>query len=225
MIRQLLYTLLFIVVFLFLIFICEILYRKFKLKAETTRKLAHIAAALFSLVFLYTFQSYAYVVILGVIFFLLLFIGKRYQFFISIESVQRKTSGSFLLPLSICSLFVISKISENQLFFVLPILVLSLSDPLASIAGTTFKGRTKNIYIFRQKLDKTYLGSIVFAVSTMSISVVVLYLYNFSGFPLIGLSVIITLTATVVEMLSYNGYDNLTVPHVILLLLYLTSIF
>ncbi len=225
MIEQLLYTILFIVVFLFLIFICEFLYRKFNLKAEITRKIAHISASLFSLVFLYTFQSYLYVIILGTLFFLLLFIGKRYQFFKSIDAVQRKTAGSYLLPVSICLLFVISKESGNQLFFVLPILVLSLSDPLASIAGTAYKHRTRNIQIFNRKLDKTYLGSMVFAAFTLIITLIVLFLYNFSGIHLVGLSIIIALSATVVEMFSCNGLDNLTVPHFILLLLYLASVF
>lgn len=225
MIEQLLYTLLFIIVFLLLIFICELLYRKFELEAETTRKIAHIFSSLFSLAFLYIFQSYVYVIILGIVFFLLLFVGKYYHFFKSIEAVQRKTAGSYLLPVSICMLFVVSKVSANQLFFVLPILVLGLSDPLASIMGTTFIHRTKNIYILNWELNKTYLGSTVFAVTTLSISFIVLFIYNFSGVQLIELSLFVTFAATIAEMLSYNGYDNITVPFFIVLVLYLSSVF
>lgn len=224
MIKQLLYTLLYIIVFLLLILICELLYQRFNLKAEITRKFAHIFSSLFSLAFLYTFQSYVYVIILGIIFFLLLFFGKRYQFFRSIEAVERKTAGSFLLPVSICSLFVISMVKSNQLFFVLPILVLSISDPLASIVGITFKHRTKNIHIFNRKLEKTYLGSKVFATSTFLISATVLFLYNFPVIQLLELSVFIALSATFVEMFSNHGIDNLTVPHFILFLLYLVTL-
>jgi len=190
---------LFVVVFLCLIFICELLYRKFQLKAETTRKIAHTLSSLFSLAFLYTFQSYTYVIILGIVFFLLLSVGKRYQFFKSIDAVQRKTAGSYLLPVSICSLFVISKESGNQLLFVLPILVLGISDPLASIIGTTYKRRTRNIRILNQKLEKTYLGSAVFAASTLSIAMIVLPLYNYSGASLIGLSLLIGFFATMLK--------------------------
>ena len=113
MIHQALYTFIFLLVFLGLIFLCELLYKRFNLKAEITRKLAHIISSLFSLVFLLTFQSYWYVIILGISFFIILFLGQYFNVFKSIESLERKTAGSYLLPISICLLFFFSRESNN----------------------------------------------------------------------------------------------------------------
>jgi len=221
MIYQTLYTLLFLAGFLSLIFLCEFLYKRFNLKAEITRKFAHIISSLFSLIFLFTFQSFWYVIILGISFFLILFIGKHFNIFKSIDSVERKTAGSYLLPISICLLFLFSKENNNNLFFTLPILVLGISDPLASIFGTIYRNRTKKIVLFKKEFDKTYIGSIVFSISTFIISIVVLNLYSFSGRELVLLSIGITAVATLIEILSSNGIDNITVPHTVLLILFL----
>jgi len=161
------------------------------------------------------------VIILGISFFFILFIGKRFNIFKSIDSVERKTAGSFLLPISICLLFLFSRENNNNLFFVLPILILGVSDPLASIFGTIYRDRTKKIVLFKKEFDKTYIGSIVFSISSFIISIVVLHLYSFSGRELVLLSISITAVATLIEILSSNGIDNITVPHSVLLILFL----
>ncbi len=220
---QLLYTLAFAIGFLGLIFFSEFLYSKFDIQAEITRKLAHITSTLFSLVFLTTFQSYWYVVILGIIFFLLLYIGKKFNIFKSIFSVRRSTAGSYLLPISICLLFIISKENNNNLLFVLPILTLGISDPLAGIFGTVYKKRTRKIVLLKHEFYKTIIGSSVFLLSSFSMSIVVLAFFAFTGIQLILLSLCIAILATFIELISSNGLDNITVPLSVCLVLYLIS--
>ncbi len=223
MINQTLFTIAFIVGFLSLIYFCEFIFKKFSLKAEITRKFAHIFSSLISLLFLFTFQSFWYVIILGVAFFFILRIGKHFNTFKSIDSVKRKTAGSYLLPISICLLFIWSRLNHNDLFFILPILILGISDPLASIFGTLYKNRTKKIVLFKYEFDKTYMGSAIFSISTFIISIIVLQSYQFIGSQLILLSLFIAFVSTFVEILSSNGFDNITVPHAVLLILYSIS--
>ncbi len=221
--QQWLYTLAFAAAFLGLVLFIEYLYTRFEIKAEFTRKTAHIAATIFSLLFLTTFQSYEYVIILGVIFFLLLFVGKKLNLFKSIYSVDRKTSGSYMLPIAICLLFVIAKENDNNLLFVLPLLTLGVSDPLAGIVGTIYKGHSKKIVLANHKFDKTIIGSTVFLLSTLILSVIVLSFFSFSGNQLLLLSLSLAIIATLIEMISINGFDNLTVPLTMCLILWLVT--
>lgn len=67
------------------------------------------------------------------------FIGKYRNAFKSIDSVKRKTGGSYLLPVSICILFYFSNTQSNTLIFVLPLLILGISDPLAGTFGMMYR--------------------------------------------------------------------------------------
>lgn len=223
MTHQIPYTIVFILSFLGVILFSEFLYTKFAFSAEITRKTAHTTATLFSLIFLTTFQSYWYVVILGVVFFLLLIISKKLGLFQSIFGVERKTAGSYLLPLAICSLFVIAKETDNQLLFILPILILGISDPLAGLFGTMYGDRSRKIVFFQHEFDKTMIGSSVFCCSAFVIALLVLPFFAFTGFQLLIVSIGLAILATVVEFFSSYGTDNITVPLVLCLVLYWLS--
>lgn len=216
---QLLYTFVYIIGFIGLLVVCELLYKKSKVSAEYTRKIGHTASTLSTIFFPFIFHSYGYVLSIVIFSFALLYIGKHFMLFKSIESVERKTEGSYLLPLSICSLFLLSQ--GNNLFFILPILVLGISDSLAGISGTLYKDRTSKIVLFKHEFNKTILGTIVFSISTFIISLIVLNLFHFDSIKLILLSLFITCIAAIIEVISPKGTDNITVPHSVLILLYL----
>ena len=84
-------------------------------------------------------------------------------------------------------------------------LVLAISDPVASLLGMRF-GK-------RPLLKKTWLGSVGFFVATMSI--LLIWQVNYSPGVSAGLvlgCLASALVITVVELVSTNGTDNLTVP-------------
>jgi phytol kinase len=163
------------------------------------------------------------VVILGVIFFFVLFIGKRYNLFKSIYSIKRKSAGSYLLLASISLLFFISKEADNSLLFILPLLILAISDPLACIFGTWYQHKTRKIILFKREYDKTILGSSVFFISALVISITVLTFFSFTLTQIIIWSILLAALGTFIEIVSLNGTDNLTVPLVICLVLYFLS--
>ncbi len=190
----------------------EYLYRKRKISTEYTRKIAHILGSLSSLIFIYIFDSYWYVVGIGIFFFLILFFGKHQKAFNSIDAVKRKTSGSFLLPIAIGGLFVAAKIEGNNLLYVLPVLILGISDPLAGIIGTYFHKKTNNIQLWGKPLQKTYLGSMAFFSSATLLSVWALSLHGLFFAQAAAYAIIIATLSTFIEMISTNGFDNILVP-------------
>jgi len=212
MIDQIIITILFFAGFWCIIYAAEYLHRHYAINPEYTRKMAHSLSTLASLIFIFTIKSHWYILILGVFFFLLLLAAKRKNIFKSIDAVNRNTAGSYLLPLSVYAVFYISRTSGNNLIFILPILLLGISDPLAGFIGIYFKKHTKKINLFNYQLDKTILGSSVFFISTLVISLITFYLFDYELSKLLFLSIFIAMATTVTELLSPFGTDNLTVP-------------
>lgn len=200
----------------------ELNYRRLKIKGEFTRKFAHFAATLAVVPFPYIFTSHWQVLILASIFFAVLFISKRIKQLKSIHDIDRKSMGSYLLPLSIYITFLISDLSDNKFVFILPMFILAVSDPMASILGANIENYNGKIKIFGRKLAKTYLGSGAFLVSGFIISVIAFY-FHFKVFDLktFWLSLIIAVTGTLAELVSWRGSDNLTIPLSVVLILIL----
>ncbi len=214
-----LYMVLLMIGLLLILGLSEYLYKSKQVGSEYTRKIAHILGSLSSLIFVYIFDSYWYVVGIGVFFFVLLFFGKRKNMFNSIDAVQRRTSGSFLLPIAISGLFISAKILDNDLFFVLPVLILGISDPLAGILGIYFQKRTSNIRLFGHTLQKTCLGSTAFFLSALLLSIIVLTIQGLPFAQAVIFAGIIAISSTFVEMISTKGFDNILVPATVLVLL------
>jgi phytol kinase len=221
MLNQTLITLLFFVGFGCIIYMAQYLHKQFSINAEYTRKIAHISATLASLILIYTIDSHWYILFIGLVFFVILFVAKRKNLFKSIDAVNRRTAGSYLLPLSVYIVFYISRTFHNDLIFILPVLLLGISDPLAGLFGTCFRNCTKWITLFNHQFDKTVIGSAIFFCSSFIISLITLYLFDYEFPQVLLLTLFIACTTTVTELLSPYGIDNLTVPLVTVLLLFI----
>ncbi|MFZ4544209.1 MAG: hypothetical protein ACOYOA_09190 [Saprospiraceae bacterium] len=215
------YAILFTVGFIGFLFFVEWIHRYYITKVEYTRKLAHSFACLSSMLFVLFFESTLFVVLMGILFFLILFIGKHYHLFNSIDKIERKSIGSFLLPISIGTMFYISRTLDSDLLFILPILVLGISDPLAGISGSLSKSKLSKIILFNNTLEKTYFGSGLFFISALLLSAIVLFVYSFSIVEVATISLLIAAVSTAVELLSIRGIDNITIPLSIASILYL----
>ena len=212
MISQVLITVLFMTGFGGIIFLSEYLNKHFDINPEYTRKMAHMLSCLSSLMLIFTITSHWYILFLGSIFFFTLFTGKCLGFFNSIDSVSRKSSGSYILPVAIYLVFYLSNSHHSILIFILPVLILGLSDPLAGLAGVYYKSRTRNITVLNYDFEKTVLGSFVFFITALLISSVTLYFFDFELQRIFFLSMVIAGTTTLVELVSPYGFDNLSVP-------------
>ena len=199
----------------------ELNYRRLKVKGEFTRKFAHFTATLAVVPFPYIFTSHWQVLILASVFFIVLYISKRIKQLKSIHDIERKSMGSYLLPFSIYVTFLISDLSDNKFVFILPMLILAISDPMASILGMNIVNYNGKIKVFGRKLAKTYLGSGAFFASSFVISIIAFY-FHFKVFDLqtFLLALTIAITGTLAELVSWRGSDNLTIPlNVVMVLL------
>lgn len=201
----------FIIAFTSLLCALEVLYRKFRFPAEISRKIAHTLCTLSSLAFLQSFDSALYVILMGAFFTILLLIARKHKLLQSIESVGRQSAGSILLPIAIGLSFIFSKILNHTAYFILPMLILGISDPLAGIAGLIAGKKGGGIKIFSFDTHKTWIGSILFLISTL----IICYVYFNFIHPVDGIVwkvICLAVSTTVVELLSGRGTDNLSVP-------------
>jgi len=200
---QLIYCILFFLCIALILVFCEFLYKK-GLNVEYTRKLAHTLSTLLCLVVPVLFSSHWYVLLITIISFSILYIGQRKQLLNSVHSVKRKTFGAYFLPVSFGATYYISLWLQNNIFFILPIVVLAISDPLACCFGKTFKSKII-------KSGKTLIGTSVFFLSTFIICSAFLFSQSM-GINAIGIAIIISAIVSGVELASPNGSDNLTIP-------------
>ncbi|GAO28619.1 diacylglycerol/polyprenol kinase family protein [Geofilum rubicundum] len=201
----------------------EMNYRRLNLKGEVTRKFAHLTATLATVPFPYIFDSPWYVLALAVLFFLALLITQHSKYLKSIHDIQRKSIGSYLLPLGIFLSFYLSWHFEHKFLHILAMLILAISDPAAALLGLNVEKFNGQIKLIGHRFDKTWLGSAAFFSSSLIISLIALYfnreLFDIKTF-YVALSV--ALVSTLAELFSWRGSDNLTIPlSVILVLLWL----
>ncbi|MCK3683140.1 phosphatidate cytidylyltransferase [Maribellus sp. YY47] len=202
----------------------ELNYRRLNLKGEFTRKFAHFVATLAVVPFPYIFPSHWYILVLASLFFLALFVTQYSKQLKSIHDIERKSIGSYLLPLSIYVTFLIANLLDNKFIYILPMLILAICDPIAAILGINIKNYNGRIVLFGHKLNKTWLGSGSFLVTSFVISLIALYfhrhVFDLKTF-LLALSVAVATTTG--ELVSWRGSDNLTIPlsAVLILVLFL----
>jgi len=202
----------FTVGYILLLIFCEILNRKLKVDPEYTRKLSHVASVLMALFFFpVVFKNVGYALALSALFFVLLIVAKVRKWIPSVDNVERKTGGSYFLAFGIGATYYISVLFDNSMVFTLSSLIFAISDPLAGLVGGKW---VKSASIYG---EKTIAGSLTFLFSSL---IICLLVFNtVYGNPMIALSLMIVLAATVAELISTRGTDNFTVPLVVAIIL------
>ncbi len=213
MATQIALTLIFLIAFTLLLAFNELAYRRLGMEGEITRKFAHFTATLSTITFPYLFEDHWYVLALAIVFFILLFVSRNYKYLKSIHDIKRISVGSYILPVAVYITFLISFKLEERILFILPMLVLAICDPMAGILGINLQEYNHKIRIFKWKLQKTWLGSLSFLVSCFVVSIIALFFY-YEVFDLktFWLALIISITGTLAEMLSWKGTDNIVIP-------------
>ena len=213
-------TLVFLIAILLLLIFNELVYRRLNPRGEVTRKLAHFLATLSTVTFPFLFDHHLYVLVLAIIFFIILFISRNTRHLKSIHDIQRKSLGSYLLPVAIYLTFLVSHILSNPFIFILPILILAISDPVAGILGMNLTVYNHQIRIHKWKLNKTSTGSIAFFISSFIVSIIALYFHRLSFDPkTFWIALLVAIVGTLTEMFSWKGTDNLFIPMSVLLVL------
>jgi dolichol kinase len=192
--------------FLALFGVAEVLYHKFHVKAEITRKFVHAVTGLLTLLFPVLLNNRWLVLLLCTGFAAILIFSLRFNLIKSINAIDRKSHGTISYPVAVFGCYLAFEYSGNNYdFYYLPILTLAFCDPLAALVGKTWPyGRIRN---------KTVMGSFAFFVGTVVL-----------GFVLhqsIVTILIIAVVATIAEAVTPKGLDNLSIPASVLLVLFI----
>ena len=183
----------------------EVLAAKLKPDAEAARKLAHILAGL-GAVLLPAFLTYPQIALMGTILAIGMAVSLRKQIFTVVHGVNRVTYGEIYFPLSIvlCALLF-----PNLLLYTYAMLVMGLSDALASLVGKRH-GVHKFTFLGARK---SYAGSGAFFVSTVIIGLFLLLALTSTPVIAAGfLSIMSAAVLTVAEAAGSKGLDDLYVP-------------
>jgi phytol kinase len=186
---------------------------------ELLRKLLHIGMGVVSLSLPWLFNTPWPVLVLASLFGLG-FLGGRY-FPVwrrmadgIVYGVRRNSFGDLCFPLAVAALFLVS--ARDPVTFSIPILTMTLADAAAALVGTR-----RGAHVFRRPgREKSIEGSVAFFLVALPCAYLPLRVWSGVGWvAMLLLSLNLALLATLVEALSWNGLDNLTVPVTVFLLL------
>ena len=208
-------TLLLAIAFLLLFGSAELMYHKFKVKAELTRKFVHFLTGFITLLFPFMLNNHWFVLLLCSSFAALLILSKKFKFLPSINNINRESMGSFLYPALVYSCYFFSDLLDSKIYFYIPILVLAIADPFAALCGK--KWPVGQYTVFGH--SKTLVGSTVFFLCSLFTIVVTFWLNGFILYEIAAIALVLAVSTTIVEAVSHRGYDNLTIPAIALLIL------
>jgi len=210
--QQTIYAIIFLSLFLLLVAIAHLLYRIFRVSPEVSRKFLHVTGGILALCSPLFFRSHWWILLLCSLAFLLLLFTYIKRLLPSIHQTKRKSIGSVVYPIPIYFCFLVASDKSNDLLFYLPVSLLTISDTMAELGGKTWGMRSRKL-MYSQK---SIVGSISFAISALLMCVVWGVVFNLPLQEMIVLSIATTLMATITEVISTRGLDNITVPLVAL---------
>lgn len=199
--------------FVFLVIAIATLLLKYNiLKDEGARKLIHIGVGNWILVTNLVFDNMYLAIIPPFTFILINYISYRYGLFAAMERDKQSSSdlGTVYYAISLFIVVVLDVLLVGEITYaIVPVLILAYGDGLNSIIGRRF---ASPILIG----NKTLLGSMTMFLIAGIIAIVMGY-----G---IGVILFIAFIATWVELLTPKGFDNLSVPLVLYLFVFLIEV-
>ena len=186
---------------------------------EVIRKAFHAGGGLLALVLPFWFDHPEPVWLLGMMIITGLVVLRAgfkgtEQFSNVLFGVQRQSCGDILFVLSICMVFTFS--GGDFILYLIPILILSVADSAAAIAGIYF-GR--HVYTISGS-TKTLEGSTVYFLVAFSCGL--LFLWgpgDLDRFSILTVSLFLAWVTTLLEAVSGRGWDNLFPPLAAVLML------
>jgi phytol kinase len=196
-------------VFVFLLLgLSSFLQSKGILDDEGSRKLVHIGVAHWWF-FLIPIEGLLYASIAPVAFIFLNYLSYKQNIFKSIERNGKGNLGTVYFPISLLLLVLFTYVVEpsKSLNYIgaLGILILGYGDGFAAIIGKAF-GKTKLIF------GKSLEGSLTFFVASFFVVLAVLFIYQPSITNPLLLIFLLPLFATLIELITPSGLDNLSIP-------------
>jgi dolichol kinase len=182
--------------------VAQVLHKYLHIGAEHTRKFMHLAVGLICVFAPIKPLNPWHILASTVIFIGLLIYTKKKALLPSLHKIGRDSHGDILLSVVVFLNYLLVRHYDFETLFYLPLLVLSISDPAAFYGGFLF-----------HKTKKSLHGSLFFVLSALLTCWLYLAVYSSAPYPhQFWLIVACAVTGAVVEYKSGGGWDNLTVP-------------
>ncbi len=195
--------------FLVLFASAELMYHKFGVKAEVTRKYVHLLTGLLTMFFPPMLDNHWFVLALCGSFLGILIGSMILNLLPSINAVDRVTRGSLLYPVVVYGCFLAFNYYGQFVFYYIPILILAICDPVAALMGKRWPISPYKIF----GTTKTMMGSTsFFIVAVIASFVLFVGIDEAPIFEAIVLSIGIALVTTIAEAATGKGYDNISIP-------------
>lgn len=198
-----------------------------KLNSELIRKILHIGSGIGGLALPFIFEEKSSVIILGAIFLMLLISIRIIKHKITgfkkvLETKNRKTFGDIYFIMSILGLWIVS--SEDKVMYSLPLIILMFSDAFAALIGEFYSKYKFNTGFGTKSIE----GSITFFLTTYFVCINFFLLFSdINSINIVLVSLLLSILTMILEVISWNGLDNLFVPFFVYLFLrlnlYLTA--
>jgi dolichol kinase len=219
---QLKYYLAYTIIYGIILLMGEGLYRYLHVNPARSRNFSHLAAGLISLPYPWLFSVHGWVLLLTVQSSLVLLLTRKIGFIPSHHKAAGKGLGSYLFFASLYICYLAALRTGLKEFFVLPILILTISDVTASYFGQKYGEKPFLFFGGLNPANKTSAGSLAFLITTYIIVIFAYTLYlERTLFRIILMSFMIALPATLVELFSRRGSDNFFIPITVLIILWL----
>jgi len=182
------------------------------LSAEVQRKTVHIGAGLYALALPWLFTDrWPVFMLLGitVVVMLVLRLPKLSSSGIgaTLHSVERRSYGDLLLVLAIGTVFLLS--NGKPILYVLPLVIVALSDAAAALTGSTYGSRFFKV----EDNTKSVEGSVAFFITSFCLAMICLLLLSDTPrVNVVYLAAIVAAFGTLVEADSWSGFDNFFLP-------------
>ncbi len=176
--------------------------------AEVVRKVVHIGTGNIIL-FAWWLHIPAFVGIgASILASIVTFLSYRFPILPGINSVGRKSLGTFFYAVSIGILIAWFWTINRPQYAALGILVMAWGDGLAALVGQRFGKHPYNIW----ENKKSWEGSGTMALVSLIVSGLIFLSVNGNNWQTWVVSLSVALVATILEAFSVYGIDNLTVP-------------
>lgn len=179
---------------------------------ELQRKMVHVATGLSALSFPFVFSGPVPVFLLAAVAIIIMLVLRqgllaRAGIGSVLHDVQRDSFGEIYLVLAIALVFFRS--TDTPVLYVLPILIITLSDTASALVGTAYGRKRFTV----QDGTKSLEGVVAFFVVTCLCTQSVLILMSDAGpVNIVVLSILLAAFCSLIEADSWRGLDNLFVP-------------
>ncbi|MGB3138554.1 MAG: diacylglycerol/polyprenol kinase family protein [Nodosilinea sp.] len=188
--------------------VAEGLRRTVNLDTEITRKVVHIGAGHVILLAWWLGTPAWMGIAASIVFSGVALVSYQLPILPGINGVGRRSLGTFFYAASIGILIAFFWPLGLPQYAALGILVMTWGDGLAALVGQNFGRHPYQVF----GNQKSWEGSLAMALASFVVCALVLGIPGGFAIAVWGTAAVVAITATLLETLSFYGFDNLTVP-------------